>query len=490
VGGTLALAAGANGIETDSAKVTLEGTGEIENTTNSTNALVNLNTIGSTGGFTLADDANFTTAGNLTNSGTLTVDAGSTLTVTGTLTNLSSGTLTGGTYTVGGTVQLASANGGITQNGANLTLTGKTAEILDGTSNALAALSGNNGLLALAGDATLSIANSLTNTGTVDVEKGSTLTISGTGNTYTQAVAGGTQITTIDGTLSASGGAIIQAGTVQGAGTIKANVSNGATVSAGDAGKAGLLSITGTYTQLSSGTLNANIGGTTVSTQFSQLKITGKASLGGTLAVTLINGFTPTVGQTFTVLTASGGLGGTTFSNTTIAINSTEQFDISYTSTGVVLTVVSIDGSNSNKSGQPAEQAADLKQAVSKNTLATAKNNLRHAVGIGNSKRVEVGGIGVENNVAHIDTPRIWEHVIATPTWDHVKAVTETPRAMEGTLLGTKLGAHPGLMQHVANWNGVSHAVPVQAPLAGWAAGNNLRRVPLHMLPTTLPTMR
>jgi hypothetical protein len=104
---------------------------------------------------------------------------------------------------------------------------------------------------------------------------------------------------------------------------------------------------------------------------------------------------------------------------------------------------------------------------------------------------VEVGGIGVENNVTHIDTPRIdspriWEHVIATPSWDHVKAVTVAPRAWEGTTLG----ARSGLVQHVANWNGVSHAMPVKAPLAGWAADNNVRRVPLHMLPTTLPAMR
>jgi hypothetical protein len=483
VGGTLALAAGAEGIETDSATLTLEGTGEIKNTTSgaNANALANLNTIGSTGTFTLAEDANFTTAGNLTNSNKLTINAGSILSVTGTLTNLSSGTLTGGTYTVGGTLQLASANGGITANAANLTLNGKTATILDGTSNALATLASNSGSLTLANTATLTTASSaFANTGTVDVEKGTTMTVGGAGNSYSQTAG----TTTVDGTLADAGtaGVSLTGGTIQGAGTIKANVSNGATVSAGDAGKAGLLSITGTYTQLSSGTLSANVGGTTVGTQFSQLKITGKASLGGTLAVTLINSFTPTVGQTFTVLTA-GSISGT-FSNTTIAINSTEQFDISYTSTGVVLTVVATGGSNSNKSGQP-EQAADLKQAISKNTLASAKNNLRHMVATGVGRRVEAGG--VENNIAHVETPRIWEHVITTPGWDHMKAVTSLPRAWKGT---TTLGTRSGLAQHVANWNGVSHALPVHAPLAGWASGNNAHRAPLRMLPTTLPAMR
>jgi hypothetical protein len=67
--------------------------------------------------------------------------------------------------------------------------------------------------------------------------------------------------------------------------------------------------------------------------------VTGAASLGGTLTVALASGFTPTLGSTFTVLTASGVAG--TFSNSTIAINSTEHFNVSYTSTGVVLTVAS-----------------------------------------------------------------------------------------------------------------------------------------------------
>src|SRR5258708_14791272 len=119
VGGTLS-AAGLD-IVTDAANITLNGTGQLVNSTNNANALANLNTIASTGSLTLASNANFTAAGNLTNSGTLTVNSGSTLGVTGTLTNLSAGTLTGGTYTVGGTMQLASANGGATTHAAHHT---------------------------------------------------------------------------------------------------------------------------------------------------------------------------------------------------------------------------------------------------------------------------------------------------------------------------------------------------------------------------------
>jgi hypothetical protein len=104
----------------------------------------------------------------------------------------------------------------------------------------------------------------------------------------------------------------------------------------GDPGKSAQVQVTGTYSQ--DGILSTGIGGTTVGTQYSQLKA-GHAELGGKLAAPLLSGFTPTVGQKFTVVSASPVTG--TFSNTTIPINSSEHFAISYTTTKVVLTVVS-----------------------------------------------------------------------------------------------------------------------------------------------------
>ena len=45
---------------------------------------------------------------------------------------------------------------------------------------------------------------------------------------------------------------------------------------------------------------------------YSQLAVSGTASLNGTLDISMVNGFTPTNGETFVILT-SNGLGGTTF---------------------------------------------------------------------------------------------------------------------------------------------------------------------------------
>lgn len=341
--------AGAN-VVTDAANLTISGSGEIENSTTGSNGLKNLATIDSSGSLTLSGKANFTTAGSLTDSGRLTVSSGSTLTVTNTLTNFNSSTntLSSGTYTVGGTLEFTGAN--IVNNAANLTISGPSGKILNGTSNGLANFANNTGVFTLTANGSLTTGSAnFTNSDAMTVASGSTLTVGGN-DSYTQSAG----TTTIDGTLSAGGasGITVSGGTILGAGRVNANVTVGGsgtapTIYVGDTGKAGLLIITGTYSQLSSGSMNAFIGGTTVGSQYSQLQVTSSATLAGTLTVALASGFTPTVGSTFTVLTASSISG--TFANSTIAINGSEHFNVTYTSTGVVLTVASSAVPQSNR---------------------------------------------------------------------------------------------------------------------------------------------
>jgi hypothetical protein len=359
VGGKLSFA-GAN-IVTNAANITLQGTGQVVNSSNNSNGLAGLTTIASNGSFALASRANFTTAGNFTDNGNLTVNSGSTMTVTGSLTNFNSSTntLSSGTYTVGGTFGFTGAN--IVNNAANLTLTGTSAKILNGTTNGLANFANNTGTFTLSGNANLTTGSTnFSNTGTAVVSQGSTLTVGGTNNSYNQSsgktTLDGTVSTTGSGQVNVTGGTLLGAGTLSTSGVTIGGSGTAPTLSVGDTGKAGLLAITGSYTQLSTGTLNGFVGGTTVGTQYSQLKVTGAASLGGTLTVALASGFTPTLGSTFTVLTANSVAA--TFSNSTIAINSTEHFNVSYTSTGVVLTVASGPTSKSSNSVQPSLVAA------------------------------------------------------------------------------------------------------------------------------------
>jgi fibronectin-binding autotransporter adhesin len=485
VGGKLNFA-GAN-IVTDAANITMNGTGEIVNSTNSSNGLTNLATITSAGSFTLASHANFTTLGNLTDNGRLTVNSGSTLTIAGTLTNFNSSTntLASGTYTVGGTMEFTGAN--IVNNAANLTITGTSAKILNGTTNGLANFANNTGAFTVTGNGSFTTAPSnFTNSGTVTVAKGSTMTVGGN-NAYNQSAG----TTTVDGTLTGSAGINVTGGSILGAGRLGGNVTVGGsgtapTISAGDTGKAGLLAITSNYTQLSTATMNSFIGGTTVGTQYSQLQVGGTASLAGALTVTLASGFTPTIGSTFTVLTAATVTG--TFSNSTIAINGTEHFNVSYTTTGVVLTVAS--GVAPQSGGLP---RSALAVALSRKQQPVLTSGLRHGIsgtprggshifvaGLGNSRArsgaILAGGYGLNryegSNRVPLQAAALWER--KPPVAAPVAELQLSRERVSQSLRQSNL------------WNGAARG---GSSLRMPVAGTLMRRTPVRVMPPMLPRM-
>ncbi|HEY1583013.1 MAG TPA: putative Ig domain-containing protein [Chthoniobacterales bacterium] len=100
----------------------------------------------------------------------------------------------------------------------------------------------------------------------------------------------------------------------------------------------GIFNITGDYQQLAGSTYSAEIGGTTAGTDFDQINATGAATLGGTLKVRLVKGFTPTVGQKFQVVKAASTNG------SFAVISQPSQAGISVTSdaTGTTVTVTSV----------------------------------------------------------------------------------------------------------------------------------------------------
>jgi hypothetical protein len=417
---------------------------------------------------------------------------------TGTLTNLASGTLTGGAYTIGGTLQLTAANGGITTNAANLTLTGTTAKILDGTANALAGFDSNTGTgtFTLAGNAVLTTAASnFTDAGTLDISKGSTLTVGGTGNNYNQT--GGK--TTIDGTLAGITGATVTGGTILGAGTVKGNLSVGnasgtaATINVGDSGVAGLLSITGKYTQLATGTMTGTINGTVAGTGFSQLKVTGAAALAGTINFTVAAAFQAslTLGEKFTVLSASSVTG--TFSNTMIAINSTFHFTVTYTATGVVLTVASGPVAAPSEHGAAQMATASAKPAVanvvkSKGPVVISVSGVRRAsstekFAAGKMLRPVVVAEWEHSTASlaresELNGLRSWERIPAVHAWP--VAAAPTPRAAVNESV-VRSQAEPGV------WR-TREIRPIEAPLGTSRAGmSGLRREPVRILSPMLP---
>jgi hypothetical protein len=136
----------------------------------------------------------------------------------------------------------------------------------------------------------------VTNAGNVSIGPGATLVAYGD---YDQMV-GSTSLSS--GTFF-GGNLNVQGGSLAGSGIINANVTNGGQVIPGGTGATGTLTINGNYTQTATGALDIDLGGTTAGSQYGQLAVSRAATLGGTLNVATIGGFTPAFGNTFQVLT-------------------------------------------------------------------------------------------------------------------------------------------------------------------------------------------
>jgi len=380
-------------------------------------------------------------------------------------------------------------------------LTGTAAKIMNGSTNALAGFNINTGTFALASGASLTTAaSSFSNSGTVTVAKGTTLTVGGTGNSYNQTAGQ----TTVDGTLSggSTGAVNVTGGTILGAGTVKGNTSVGnatgpaATINVGDSGKSGLLAITGTYTQLATGNMTGFINGTTAGSGFSQINVTGTASLAGTINFTVAAAFQSslTVGETFTVLNASSVTG--TFSNGMIAINSSFHFTVTYTSTAVVLTVAS--GPIGAPNSIPSQPVARITMVSTKPALATSKTRifgrgLPHGAS-GPSKFAKpfvVAGWPQRRGRSNAVLVRGPEMVSSLRSWQRIPVasarkagplvlVARAPRAVNTDSLHTTAPTSSLRL-------GPSQAIHAQSPMAAWMRTSGNRQVPVRILKPILP---
>jgi hypothetical protein len=248
-----------------------------------------------------AGDVTFTQTGaqpSFTNDGEIDVGRGFTI-AGGNFTNFADNTLTGGTYNITGTFTFTDAH--ILTNAATLVLDGvggAVPRIQDQNSaDALRDFASNSGAFSLLNGRSFSHTGDFSNTGTITV-LGSTFTVNGA---YTQTA--GATILGSKATLTATGGVNLLGGVLSGSGTVSADVLNAAELDVGASGSTGVLTITKTYTQTADGTLHFDIGGALPGLQFDQLVINNKATLDGTLTVSLTNSFSPKPGASFKVLT-------------------------------------------------------------------------------------------------------------------------------------------------------------------------------------------
>ena len=144
-----------------------------------------------------------------------------------------------------------------------------------------------------------------------------TVALGGSGKLFVLGTLRGSQATGAKQVLAFTGGTLI-ARTVDArnlrptpAKTAGALTNDGGTLAPGDVGTAGLMSITGDFTQ-NSGTLAIDLGGPTPATGFQSatgafdaLAVSGTATLGGTLAVTISPDYIPLYGESYAILGAN-----------------------------------------------------------------------------------------------------------------------------------------------------------------------------------------
>ena len=156
-------------------------------------------------------------------------------------------------------------------------------------------------------------------TGQMGVSLGSIgmVSISGPGSQWINSgdlyvgVAGTARLTVTSGGVASAGGLLSVGanGVVEGDSTVAADVHNGGTVSPGVStiSEIGTLHVSGDYTQTAAGDLDLQLASLA---SFDKLSINGHATLGGTLSGAAFNGYSPTVGDTFQILTATEGITG------------------------------------------------------------------------------------------------------------------------------------------------------------------------------------
>jgi hypothetical protein len=122
--------------------------------------------------------------------------------------------------------------------------------------------------------------------------------------------------------------------------------------------------VDGDFTQSSSGMLRVRLGGLYPITDFDRLRLSGHATLGGTLQVLLIDGFTPAIGDSFRVVIYSGGHTGEFSTMSLPALPSDREWDVNYYAGMLQLDVVEAQECPGDLDGDNDVDLSDLAQLL------------------------------------------------------------------------------------------------------------------------------
>ena len=385
--------------------------GKLSNVTNTGRIVIGLNevlraagTITNSGAIDFTSDnpgggGNFWFAGDTTLSGNgtmaLRIDPWDTITAlspNSTITNAAGHTIRGaGRFTSLGQVGLEQtfffsiANAGlIDANVAGKSLTFILRESDGGRLNNTGTLrASGGGNLSFSGNSGVGFVNN--NGGAVEALSGSTLLFDGNAAFVQTAgtinLDGGSM--TVQHGLDLNGGQLIGTGTVTG--VIR---NNGGFVRPGHS--PGKITVNGDYTQGANGTLDIEIGGAAPGTEYDQLQVSETAALGGTLNLSLINGFRPAVGDVFQLILQGSFTGAFSTINTT---GFTGQ--VNYSAGAITITVLTVS-STPTPTPTPQPTPSKLLNISTRLRVQTGENVLIGGFVITGTdpKRVIIRGIG------------------------------------------------------------------------------------------------
>ncbi len=324
-------------VATVGADVTIDGASA--NIINRTTGLSGIDSVvtgvNASGKLTVRNRPTFTTGGDflVAGAGQLGVGAGTTFVVDGALLNIAAGTFTDGNFDINGTLQANDA--AISVIAGTLNLDDPAGAIVDQFGgDALAGLDELTGAgnLRISNGRDLTTAGALSNAGglTVGPRTPTNDTILTVGTVFSQSagltnVDGGLLMVT--GDLNQTGGVIhlgggtsrvevggamnLTGGMLTGNGEINGAVFNGGSI--GPGGSAGLLTIVGNMLQQPGGAVQIELGGIIPVALHDVIDIQGDLAFSGlsagTFILTLIDGFTPSLGQTFDVILYDNAVG-------------------------------------------------------------------------------------------------------------------------------------------------------------------------------------
>jgi hypothetical protein len=170
---------------------------------------------------------------------------------------------------------------------------------------------------------------------------GSGKIIAGGGSTvtfYDDVVNNGSEIRTVTGSRSVFFGDVSGAGPFTGGGTVELD---------GDlkpGNSPANVSFSGNVVIAPTAGTDIELAGTTKGSNYDSLTVAGNVSLGGTLNVLLIDGFTPAAGQSFNIMSAAGGITGAFDSTNLPTLAGGLSLGITYTPNAINLSVIGILG--------------------------------------------------------------------------------------------------------------------------------------------------